>query len=117
MAGEKRNYHRIVVNAFVRFYAESSGQIRSRYRQGVIRNYSRGGLFISTRHLLPKGSLVTMEIPVENELGQMALVQIRGVIRRLGDLPGQESLGIEFFELKDSENKSLQEWMANLLVD
>ena len=117
MAEEKRYYHRIVVNAFVRFYAESSGQLRSRYRQGVIRNYSRGGLFISTRHLLPKGSLVTMEIPVENERGNMTVVQIRGVVRRFEDLPGQEGLGIEFFELKDSENRSLQEWMVNLIVD
>ena len=117
MAEEKRSHHRIVVNAFVRFYAESSGQLRSRYRQGLIRNYSRGGLFISTRHLLPKGSLVTMEIPVENERGQIAVVQIRGVIRRFDDFPGQEGLGVEFFELKDSENRSLQEWMASLIVD
>lgn len=116
MAEEKREYHRIVVNAFVRFYAESSGQLRSRHRQGVIKNYSRGGLFISTRHLLPKGSLVTMEIPVENEAGQMTVVQIRGLIRRLEDLPDQEGLGVEFFELKDSENGSLQEWMANLIL-
>jgi c-di-GMP-binding flagellar brake protein YcgR len=115
--GEKREYHRIVLNAFMRFYVESSSQLHSRYRQGIIKNYSRGGLFISTRHLLPKGSLVTMEIPVENAQGQIVVVQIRGVVRRFNDLPGQEGLGIEFFELKDTEHYNLQEWIANLLVD
>lgn len=117
MLDNKRQYFRIVINAFVRFYEESRSNLTLYYRQGVVKNYGRGGMFISTKHLLPKGSLVTMEIPVEDEMKRMTIVQVRGVVRRFDDLPGEEGLGIEFFELKDPEHEDLQDWMAHLIVE
>ena len=117
MLEDKRQYFRIVINAFVRFYQESRSSPTIYYRQGVVKNYSRGGMFVSTKQLLPKGSIVTMEIPIEDELKRMAIVQVRGVVRRFEDLAGQEGLGIEFFELKDSEHDDLQDWMAHLIVE
>ncbi len=115
MAEDKRKYQRIVINAFVRFYQESRSHSAPYYLQGVIKNYSRGGAFIATKHLLPKGCLIALEIPVEEtETKHIAIVQIRGMVRRVQTDPDNEGLGIEFFELKDSEHEDFQEWMDRL---
>jgi hypothetical protein len=117
MALEKRKHHRIAVNAFIRFHRESLSQLTPRYYQGIIKNYSRSGAFIATKRLLPKGSLLTLEIPIENEtMGHLNIIQVRGVIRRVQDTPGKEGIGIAFFELRDAEHDDFNEWMKNYIT-
>ncbi len=112
MGEEKRKYPRVPVNAFVRFYEEI--RVSRKYLHGIIKNYSRGGMFIGTKHLVPKGTILTVEIPLETEDEQLAIVQVRGFVRRIVDVAGAEGLGIEFFELRDGEHTAFQKWMNGL---
>ncbi|GAK49116.1 hypothetical protein U14_00334 [Candidatus Moduliflexus flocculans] len=112
MGEEKRRYPRVPVNAFVRFYEEI--RVSRKYLHGIIKNYSRGGMFIGTKHLLAKGTIVTVEIPLETEDEQLAIVQVRGFVRRVQDMPGSEGIGLEFFELRDGEHEIFQKWMNSL---
>jgi len=117
MDKEKRKYHHIAVNAFVRFYQEPFDRTTQQYRQGVVKNYTNGGMRILTDHPFPKGSVVTVELPIESETNSLAIIQVRGVVRWVRRLEGRPGMGIEFFEFKGSENKDFNEWMANLIVE
>lgn len=112
MGDEKRRFPRIPVNAFVRFYEEV--RLSRKYLHGIIKNYSRGGMFIATKHLLARGTIVTIEIPLETETQELAIVQVRGFVRRVRDEHGEEGIGIEFFELRDGEHEAFEKWMMNL---
>ncbi len=117
MDEERRKDHHIAVNAFVRFYQEPFDQTTQQYHQGVIKNYSKGGMCILTAHPFPKGSVVTVELPIESETKDLAIIQVRGVVRWVRQLQGRREMGIEFFEFKDSADQDFDEWMANLLVE
>lgn len=112
MGDEKRRFPRIPVNAFVRFYEEV--RLSRKYLHGIIKNYSRGGMFIATKHLLSRGTIVTIEIPLETETQELAIVQVRGFVRRVRDEHGEEGIGVEFFELRDGEHEAFEKWMMNL---
>lgn len=115
MGENKRKYPRIAINTFIRFYEESFGGDEQRHLQGVAKNYSDGGIFISTKHLLPKGCVVTVEIPVESESQNLKIIQVRGVVRWVGHSPGFQGIGIEFLEFKEAGFKDFLEWMATLV--
>jgi Tfp pilus assembly protein PilZ len=116
MGREQRRHQRIVVNAFVRFYEDPNDEAAQEFLQGVVKNYSNGGMFISTEHLLPKGTLVTVELPLETEDEKLAIVLVRGVVRWIQYLPEVQGIGIEFFELKEAEKQDFNEWMSNLTI-
>jgi hypothetical protein len=116
MKAEKRKSYHIVVNAFVRFYQEPFDSTTQQYKQGVVKNYSDGGMCILTEHPLPKGSVVAVELPIESETGDLVIVQVRGVVRWVRRLQERRGMGVEFFEFTKSENENFNEWMANLLI-
>ncbi len=115
MGEDIRQYPRIAINTFIRFYEKSVDRSEQQYLQGMAKNYSDGGIFISTKHLLPKGSVITLEIPIECGPQNLTIIQIHGVVRWVGHSPGGYGMGIEFFEFKDSESKDFAAWMANLV--
>ncbi len=115
MDENKRLFPRIAINAFVRFYEESVDTATQQYWQGVVKNYSNGGMLISTNHLFPKGTVVTLEIPIESEPQNLAIVQVRGVVRWIQQSSGHREMGVEFFEFKESGYKDFGEWMAHLI--
>ena len=117
MDEEKRKHHHIPVNAFVRFYQEPFDEMAQDYHQGVIKDYSKGGMCISTAHPFPKGCVVTVELPIESETKELAIIEVRGIVRWVRQLQGRRGMGIEFFEFKDSADKDFNEWMANLLFE
>jgi len=115
MSINRRRGARIVINALIRFYEESLEDAPLQYRQGVVKNYSEGGLLIFTESPLPKGSVVAVEIPVETESNYMAIVQVRGIVRWLHRLTERWEMGIEFFEFQESGCKDFSEWMTHLV--
>lgn len=115
MAKERRQYPRIALNAFIRFYKEMPYTMEQDYLQGIVKNYSEGGLLISTEHPLPEGTLVIVEIPVESKPGELRIVQVRGVVRRVQPSTRRQIMGVEFFEFKESGSRDFNEWMAKLL--
>lgn len=117
MEEDRRRHPRIAVNAFVRFYEQSVEKTMRRYRQGVVKNYSDGGLFVSTDNPLPQGTPITVEIPIESETAQIKILQIRGVVRWVYHLSGRWGMGIEFFGFTDSEHGDFTDWMSNLEVE
>ncbi|MBD3306959.1 hypothetical protein GF339_11085 [candidate division KSB3 bacterium] len=116
---DKRRHYRIALNSFVRFYEGPLETSAPHYRQGVIKDYSDGGLRISTTQTLPKGSVVTVEIPIEtSDTGELKIVQVQGILRWIQDVPDRpdrQMLGIEFFEFMDSEHQTFNAWMEHLL--
>ncbi len=115
MGKELRIYPRIAINAFVRFYEESVDSATQEYLQGVVKNYSDGGMLISTNHPLPKGSVATLEIPIESGPQDLKIVQVLGTVRWVQDLSGRQGMGIEFFEFKESEHKDFSDWLLKLI--
>lgn len=103
------------MNTFIRFYEESVDIAAQEYLQGVVKNYSDGGMLISTNHPLPKGSVITLEIPVESEPQNMSIIQVRGVIRWVRDMDDRQGMGVEFFEFMESGYKDFNEWLAKLI--
>jgi Tfp pilus assembly protein PilZ len=112
MGAEQRKYPRLALNAFIRFYQEPSNRTLPKYRQGIVKNYSHGGMFISTNHLFPKGSILILEIPIESETEKLTIVEVRGVVRWLGT----RGIGIEFFEFKESHAQNFAAWVENLIA-
>ena len=115
MKQDQRKYRRTTIYAFIRFYEGTIHIPAHDYRQGVIRNYSAGGLGIATARPLPKGTVVTVEIPIEKETREMKIIQVSGVVRWVHGIPGRQTMGIEFFKLKDSEYQDFEEWMTHLI--
>ena len=116
MASEKRKHHHISVNAFVRFYPEPVDEMLSKYHQGVVKNYSQGGMCILTEHPLPKGCPVTVELPIETDQQGMKIVQVRGIVRWVRQFEGRRGMGIEFLAFANSSSdKDFSDWMENLI--
>ncbi len=117
MEEERRKQHHIAVNAFVQFYQEPFDKTTQQYGQGVVKNYTNEGMCILTDHPLPKGSVLTVELPIESETKNLAIIQVRGVVRWVRRLEGRRGMGIEFLGSKGSGNKNFNDWMANLLIE
>ncbi len=115
MSGEKRKYRRITVSAFIRFYEGPIDLPEPAYHQGVIKNYSKGGMCISATRSLPEGCAVTIEIPITPETLELKIVQVCGIVRWVEALSERWLMGVEFFELRESEHKNLHEWLATLI--
>ncbi len=115
MGKEKRRFPRIVMNAFIRFYEELPYSMEQDYYQGMVKNYSEGGLLITTEHPLAEGCVTVVEIPVETAVGEVRVVQIRGIVRRVRPSPDRKIMGVEFFEFKESGLRDFHEWMERLL--
>ncbi len=112
MGTEQRQYPRIPIHAFIQFYEESDFQRTP--RRGVIKNFSEGGLCVSTDRPLFPGSIVTVEIPIETAQGEIRIVQVRGIVRWLKET-GRAIMGIEFFALSSDEQADFEQWMANFV--
>ncbi len=115
MGKERRQYPRIAINAFIQFYEDIPYTGEPVYRRGIVKNYSERGLSISTERPLPEGSIVVVEIPIESESGDIRIVEVRGIIRRVQPSPGRQTLGVELFEFKESGSRNFNEWMEKLL--
>lgn len=114
MPEEKRKYHHIPVNAFVRFYSESVDPEFRTYYKGLIKNYSQGGLCILTDHPLPKGCPVTVELPIHTENQGLVIVELRGVIRWVRLIDGRRAMGVEFLAFAHETGQDFAAWMKNL---
>ena len=117
MDEEKRKHHHIAVNAFVRFYQEPFDRITPQYHRGMVKNYSKGGMCILTNHPFPKGCVVTVELPIESETEDLAIIEVRGTVQWVRQMQGRRGMGIQFFEFKGSSDKDFDDWMANLIVE
>lgn len=114
---EKRRHNHIPVNAFVRFYPEPYDEMFQKHYQGVVKNYSKGGMCILTEHPLPKGCPVAVELPIESEMQGMRIVELRGVVRWVRQFEGKRGMGIEFFEFAGAADEDFTTWMSNLIFD
>ena len=109
MLEDKRQYFRIVINAFVRFYQESRSSPTIYYRQGVVKNYSRGGMFVSTNKKIELGRKVSFFIEFKSNSCNGPLFLGKGIVTR----SHSTGLAIRFVEFDMSKLQECIFWMID----
>lgn len=98
MSIERRKHQRIVSEIFVRFHEDSEEHQTPLYSEGAIHNCTNGGIFITTPHPLPVGSMIFAELHVHSHAQGEIIVHVRGVVRWVRHISEQQGMGIEIFE-------------------
>jgi len=111
---EKRKYPRIATNVHVRFRNEFLSKEARDYLGGVAENLSLGGMFVSSDHLLSKGSIITLEFEIESEDKNVSTINARAVVRWVRRWRSPRGMGIEFIEFQGVDNHTFAKWIEGL---
>ena len=117
MRPQKRRTHRIRSGVAVRFIGESIDRTTRRYLDGVAENCGLGGMFISTEHPYPKGSLITLDFRINSESKELTPVSARGIVRWVQRRIGDRGMGIEFIEFEGLGDRVFSDWIEKVLQE
>ena len=116
MSSEKRVHRRAATNVFVQFFQESDGHnTRQQYREGMVKNFSMGGMYIATEHPFPRESIVIVKFRLESRTKPLLPIQLRAVVRWVRQVTNPKGMGIEFLEFEGIDEGDFREWMTSLL--
>ncbi|MGB0721447.1 MAG: PilZ domain-containing protein [Gammaproteobacteria bacterium] len=108
---ERRAHPRVRSALAIRFRADDVDAITSEYLGGVAANCSFGGIFLETDQLMPKGTIVKLEIQLDDD----PPVQARAVVRRVQRWRKPHGMGVEFVEVEGIGNEPLSDWLGRFL--
>ncbi len=115
MVNIKRKSCRIRPGVAVRFMGESIAKTKREYLDGVVENCGLGGMFISSDHLFPKGSLITMDFRIDSESKNLTPVSAQGIVRWVQRRNGDRGMGIAFIEFQGLGDRVFSEWIKKVL--
>jgi phenylpropionate dioxygenase-like ring-hydroxylating dioxygenase large terminal subunit len=112
MKKNKRKAHRIATNFLVKFFRSSVDRSMRRTMQGIVKNCSTGGMFISTDHPFSRGSVFTFEFELESETKHRIRIQARAIVRWVQRLINNPGMGVEFILFNERGDHEFSNWLA-----
>jgi uncharacterized protein (TIGR02266 family) len=112
---DKRKYPRAKKGLDVRFVEESVPPNVGEYLNGLAADIGLGGMFIATEEAPPEGTVLSLELNLDDLAGETLLVGARAVVRWTrpeGELRG---MGVEFVEFDGLKNLTLEEYLSKVL--
>ena len=70
-------------------------------------------MFLATEHILPKGSIVTLDFAVEYKK-KISAIQARAVVRWVSSKKPPIGMGLEFIEFQGLGNRAFTDWAQSL---
>ncbi len=117
MLDEQRKFKRIGSNVRVGFSKQQIDKKSEEYFQGVAEDCGLSGMFLATSHLMPKGSVVSLNFQFADENGEDVHMQAQAVVRWTQRFRRPKGMGLEFFEFSGLEDRSFEQCLKLLLRD
>lgn len=115
MFEEKREFKRIASNVRVGFRKQQADRETEDYFQGVAEDCGLSGMFLTTAHLMPKGSIVSLSFQFADEDGEAVTIQAQAVVRWTQRFRKPKGMGLEFFEFSGLGDRNFEECLQQLL--
>jgi Tfp pilus assembly protein PilZ len=113
---ERRKNSRALTDIFVQFFEEAEDEAQASYHEGIIENYSTGGMYISTDHPFPRGSTILLNFRLtESHIERPLTVKVRAVVRWVRQITLPRGMGVEFLEVEGVKEAEFKQWLAALL--
>ncbi|HYG62997.1 MAG TPA: PilZ domain-containing protein [Thermoanaerobaculia bacterium] len=111
---EQRLYRRMAAGVRVLYRGHSLRKPEAQYLTGIAEDLGLGGMFISTRHPLPKGTLLSLEFHTSGDDGRP--VRARAIVRwrRLFGRP--RGMGVQFVEFEGLGHRQVENWIDGVLL-
>ena len=110
---ERRKYLRAVTDVFVQFCEKSAGRPNQQPHEGLVENCSAKGMYISTGHPSPRGSLITLKF-CESATKALIPGQVCATVRWVRYLTDPKGMGVEFLEFEGVDERDFKEWITSL---
>ena len=94
---EKRKFKRYDSDLTVRFSDMNNG---AKLHEGAVENVSRGGVFISTKDVMPVGTMLKMIILAVDPFGEARKFEAEGRVQWTSTRPGEEGMGTSFTRIE-----------------
>lgn len=115
MFEEKRKFKRMASNVHVGFSKQQVDKETEEYFQGVAEDCGLSGMFLATDHLMPKGSLVSLNFQFHDTKGEQVTIQAKAVVRWLQRFRKPKGMGLEFFEFIGLGDRDFEHCLQRLL--
>jgi len=115
MFEEKRKFKRVASNVRVGFSKQDTDKGTEEYFQGVAEDCGLSGMFLTTEHLMPKGSIVSLNFQFIDKQGNEVAIQAQAVVRWTQRFCKPKGMGLEFFEFNGLEDRNFEECLEQLL--
>jgi c-di-GMP-binding flagellar brake protein YcgR len=112
---DKRKYPRARKGLDVRFVEESVAPNVGEYLNGLAADIGLGGMFIATEETHSEGTVLSLELNVDDPSGDTSLVRARAVVRWIRPKDEPRGMGVEFIEFDGLKNLSLEEYLSKIL--
>lgn len=96
MEQDKRKYSRTSTRLWVKFFRDAVDQTIRKTQQGLVENYSAGGMFIATDHPFSRGSVLNVEFELDSKTENRRVIQARAIVRWVQRLAKNPGMGVEF---------------------
>lgn len=115
MFEEKRKFKRIASNVHIGFSKQQVDKETEEYFQGVAEDCGLSGMFLATEHLMPKGSIVTLNFHFRDSDGEQVAIQAQAVVRWTQRFRKPRGMGLEFFEFNGLGDRDFEQCLEQLL--
>ena len=115
MFEEQRKFKRVASNVRVGFSKQQVDKGTEEYFQGIAEDCGLSGMFLTTEHLMPKGSLVSLDFQFIDKEGEKVTIQAQAVVRWTQRFRKPKGMGLEFFEFNGLEDRDFEQCLEQLL--
>ena len=116
MKAERRQYTRAATEVIVQFFEDSPEKNeQSIHSEGIVENFSAGGMYISTEHPPSRGSSVILKFRIKANPKALLPIQVRAVVRWVRQVTNPKGMGVEFVEFEGIDERDFEEWLSSLL--
>jgi PilZ domain-containing protein len=115
MFEEKRKFKRIASNVRVGFSKQQVDKETEEYFQGVAEDCGLSGMFLATDHLMPKGSVISLNFQFIDEEGEQVTIQAQAIVRWTQRFRKPKGMGLEFFEFNGLGDRDFEQCLKQLL--
>ncbi len=115
MFEEKRKFKRVASNVRVRYSKQPADKETEEYFQGVAEDCGLSGMFLATEHLMPKGSIVSLDFTFLDSTGERVSIQAQAVVRWTQRFRKPKGMGLEFYEFNGLKDRNFEDCLELLL--
>ncbi len=115
MFEEKRNFKRIASNVHVGFSKQQADKETEDYFQGIAKDCGLSGMFLATEHLMPKGSIVSLNFQFVDQDGEEVTIQAQAIVRWTQRFRKPKGMGLEFYEFTGLKDRDFEQCLELLL--
>ncbi len=115
MFEEKRKFKRVATNVRVRFNKQQVDKETQEYFQGIAEDCGLSGMFLTTEHLMPKGSVISLKFKYVDQAGKEITIEAQAIVRWTQRFRKPRGMGLEFFEFTGLQGLNFEECLEQLL--